>query len=504
MKNINKQQEETHYIEQGKLYLNQKDINSAVKEFQKSIKLNPENSEAHFELGKAYYMQNKYVSAIKELEETKKLDSQNNDTYLFLTKIYKTTGEFDLALEEIKGVLNNPILCSEAKKELNDIYPEYIREISACNFRGEYKKALCKIEKIEDIIPEEEVFFRNKLLNEEEIAGKKIVLDSKPRNLIVTLTKKCNLNCEMCFQDRSDWELPRKTLNEVISFFPYLERIVWQGGEVFLLDYFRDIVEQACRYPNLRQVITTNGLLIDKDWADTLVNNNVDITFSIDSLTKEVYEKLRKGGKFDELIKNLEYFTEVRRKAVSDINTNLHVVVMKSNYRQLEDFVDFAKKYEFRYLALLPIGGEFDSPENIFYNKDQEALQYIREVLPAIKEKAMEYGLMLENRLPVKIDKDIAVVEDSRAIAPEPVKNKMLCHLPWIQVYLEHDGTIRPDCNCMPHEIIGHISENSLEEVWNNSRMQEYRKRILLNNYQGLCNPECVAGRVSEMYLNFF
>ena len=32
---------------------------------------------------------------------------------------------------------------------------------------------------------------------------------------------------------------------DLFSLFPYLEQVEWQGGEVFLLDYFKKLIEQA-------------------------------------------------------------------------------------------------------------------------------------------------------------------------------------------------------------------------------------------------------------------
>ena len=61
----------------------------------------------------------------------------------------------------------------------------------------------------------------------DEIANKKTILNSKPRNLMVVLSNKCNIACIMCLTSRSKWELPKERLDEIILMFPYLERIMW-------------------------------------------------------------------------------------------------------------------------------------------------------------------------------------------------------------------------------------------------------------------------------------
>lgn len=493
-----------NWLKEGKGYIAQERLDSALREFEKVIALDPDNGEAHFELGRIYYLQNQFTLSIDELKKAKIKDSQNIPACILLAKIYKSIGEFELAIEELKCIANNSPHRLEAMDEIEDICPDYIAQIRDCNFRGDFTRALERAEKIYDLLPEEAVFSRNRLLNEAEISQKKLVLNSWMRNLIVTLSTRCNLDCTMCEEIRLNWDIPQERLQEIVSLFPYLERIVWQGGEVFLLNYFGQLLERAGEFPNLRQVITTNGLLIDERWAEKLVGNKVNLTFSIDGVTKEVYEGIRRGAKFETLIRNLRYFNKLKNQCASPINTNLHIVVMKSNYLQIEEFLNFAKEYEFKLLALLPIGGNRNNPENIFHLKDQRALEYIKKIIPKITQKAKEYEILLENRLPVKPDESVP-----KALASEVDGNlgscngKMLCHLPWIQLYIDYDGTIRPDCVCRPEKMVGHVSKDSLRDVWNNEAMQTYRRKIADGTYREICNPECTEGWVSERYLKF-
>jgi MoaA/NifB/PqqE/SkfB family radical SAM enzyme len=150
------------------------------------------------------------------------------------------------------------------------------------------------------------IFFRNKMLNELEISQKNIILESKPMYLGVTLSSKCNLRCIMCRVAENTWDVSQNIITEIIRLFPFLKRISWQGGEVFLLDYFGELFEKAAFYPNLKQTIVTNGLLIDKKWAEKLARCNADIIFSIDGVTKKTYEHIRRGARFEDLIRSIE------------------------------------------------------------------------------------------------------------------------------------------------------------------------------------------------------
>lgn len=136
----------------------------------------------------------------------------------------------------------------------------------------------------------------NIILNEYEIATDATILKSKPRVLKVTLKNMCNLRCIMCACHRLPiWKLPQKYKDQIIEMLPFLERVSWIGGEVFLYDYFKELIYNANKY-NVRQDIITNGILIDDCMAKYFVQNNVDIEFSIDSLKPDVYKKIRING----------------------------------------------------------------------------------------------------------------------------------------------------------------------------------------------------------------
>jgi MoaA/NifB/PqqE/SkfB family radical SAM enzyme len=145
----------------------------------------------------------------------------------------------------------------------------------------------------------------NILLNENEIKERKIKLESKPRILEITLTNKCNLNCVMCSNIKMrDWDISDRLKDEIISLMPYLEQINWLGGEVFLYKDFEKLFDTAAQN-YVKQIISTNALLITEKIIKKLMHYDVELSVSIDGATKEVYEKIRAGGSFDKLLSSL-------------------------------------------------------------------------------------------------------------------------------------------------------------------------------------------------------
>ena len=343
----------------------------------------------------------------------------------------------------------------------------------------------------------EEAFAKNKQLNAQEIQQRKTRLDSFMMKLIVTLSSRCNLRCIMCEVCRTDWEIPPKALEQITEVFPYLENISWQGGEPFLLEYFGSFFSRAASFKNIKQTIVTNGLLISEAWAEKLVNNNVELTFSIDGLTRQVYEHIRRGAAFDNVIRSVKLVNRMRKNNPSSrITTRLHVVIMKSNYHQLGEFVDFAKEYEFQALHLMPVQGEVAGIENVFSPPDKNVIRHISAMKKTIEEKAKKYNLLLLNALP----EDTAHKDEQIPLSPEGQDGQPLCQMPWQQLNIDPGGGVRPGCLCL--KTVGSILENRIMDMWNNDAMQSYRKGIIEQDFKPICNPNCISLQRSERLRN--
>ncbi|HLD29869.1 MAG TPA: radical SAM protein [bacterium] len=345
---------------------------------------------------------------------------------------------------------------------------------------------------------ENSLFTENKVLNVREISAGKTVLQSKPTALVVTLTTRCDINCLMCEEKAIPWDIPQKTLDEVTGLFPYLEQIIWQGGEVLLLDYFEELLKKAASYPDLHQSLVTNGLRIKETILPYLVKENMELIFSIDGADQSMYERVRRGASWNTLLEKIKKVTDERqRTGPKSFALRMHTVILKSNYRQLESFIDFAHEHSFDAIHLMPIWGNTKSEENIFFRKDREALSFIEKTLPAVREKAKKYGLNLLNSLP-ETNKEKSKTDDKELPSKKEEKKiskGLLCHMPWKRIVINPAGFVCPACHC--RSMAGNVLEESLLEIWNNSKMQDYRKKILTGKAEDLCSDSCIRGFIS-------
>lgn len=347
------------------------------------------------------------------------------------------------------------------------------------------------------------LYLDNKMLNELEIKQEKIVLESKLRKLIVVLTNKCNLRCIMCTRKAGNLSLPSEVMKQVRETFPYLDFISWQGGEVFLVDYFKQILEEASRYPHIQQEITTNGTLITKEWAELIARANVRLIFSMDSLTKETYEYIRKGARFEDALEGISLLREARKnyskpKPLDFIN----IVVMRSNYRELEKFVDFALNSNFDGLNFIYLDDTLVPQENIFKPLDLEAVGYLRKAIPNIFNNAKHYGIVISCEFASLLSDSTANNDSDSVKQPLLGKDELLCLLPWMRICIDCSrggAEVFPECLC--ERSVGNLLENTLDEIWNNELMQLYRRKILSNTYANWCSDRCVKGMVNKDFL---
>ncbi len=175
-----------------------------------------------------------------------------------------------------------------------------------------------------------------------------------PTKMDFELSNECNLECIMCRGEFSSAirknreKLPKiptpygeDLVEQLKPFIPHLKNCHFLGGEPFLIPIYMNIWETMNRLnPTINISIQTNGTILSERIKRILDSMPFDISISLDSLEKENYEKIRKNGKFEKLMKNLEYFSSYCQRK----NTNFHLSFcpMPQNWHELPNFVHFA------------------------------------------------------------------------------------------------------------------------------------------------------------------
>jgi len=343
-------------------------------------------------------------------------------------------------------------------------------------------------------IPKDNLFLANKFLNEYELATAQNILTSRPRSMLVELSTLCNLECIMCMQrERQVTTINPKFLDIAVENMPYLEKLMWQGGEVFLLPQFKDILLKTLEFPYLRQTITSNFQNIDDELLDLLTRNNINLAVSIDGSKKETYEKIRTGARFSKIINNLEKLSLYRNKNKSSLKLQINFVVMNSNFKEILGVVDIAKKYNANSIVFLQCVGK--TCLDVENNKISEVKQYLEQA----EQKCKSHNIIFTNLFGISSEnpKRVSNYDESMKNRLNDIvfanrnKANFFCHLPWYELTFFSNNTVSVNCSCDVSYNIAVNEKTSIYDIWNSKEMVETRNIVINNDINKGCKINC-------------
>ena len=173
--------------------------------------------------------------------------------------------------------------------------------------------------------------------------------------LNIHIDDSCNLACPSCRRDmrmlNSGLEFDKKMLylENILIWLKKFKRnlVVSLGGtgDPLASQILRPLILNYEPLDTQQFVIATNGLLLKKLMPESKIKNFVKrYSISIDAASEQVYENVRRPGKWKNLIENLEWISQNRNN--SDIVLNF--VVQRDNYQDLPAFVELCNRLNTR------------------------------------------------------------------------------------------------------------------------------------------------------------
>jgi len=229
--------------------------------------------------------------------------------------------------------------------------------------------------------------------------------------LYINIDESCNLACPSCRRElinHTDGPIIEKKLKDVEKIMSWLEKfeqpieIVLSGnGDPLASTIIRPLIKSYKPKKNQSFRLFTNGLLLKKQLNDSMLLPNILLySISIDAGSKIVYEKVRKGGRWEVLIENFEYL----KNTLKAKNVLLNYAVQNNNFLDLYNFVELCNFYNFKGLIhQLDDWGTWNyddvkNPDtwtlengtylsNNVLNKNHKNFNHCREVIQSIIEK---------------------------------------------------------------------------------------------------------------------
>jgi len=298
------------------------------------------------------------------------------------------------------------------------------------------------------------------------------VVHGYPSFIQVEVTTICNYRCEMCWlgllhldevKERYKGRFKHMTFAQFEKIFrdiKYTECVLLQGiGEPFLNPDIFDMIHllHDRRCPHIW--IITNGSTLTREVSREIIDTKVgELCVSIDGATAETFEKIRRGGNFEEVIQNLKGLVEEKRvRGVDYPEVALIFVAMKSNIEEASGFIRLAHE----------IGADrVDIKE---FSQPHPSLGHLQ--LDSADRKYLLEALETSRKLGVR-------AHFFHKLMPEVMPtSRQKCYWPWNSMVVTIDGYITT-CwyNYHPQDSnMGNIFEQDFHSIWNGQKYQDFR-----------------------------
>lgn len=254
-----------------------------------------------------------------------------------------------------------------------------------------------------------------------------------PIQVDIELNGGCNMRCPFClhgYEKIANLNLPREVFERLIV------EAVSLGAKSLKLNYIneplmRKDLEDCIRFAKaagiLNVYIVTNGTMLTEARAESLLGSGLTKLFvSIDAATPETYDKQRTSGQYENVVRNVKRFIEMRNGR--GLRFPLVRVSFLKNAKNIHEADEF-----------------LDQWENV---ADIVSFQAMNEVP----------GQDTKLTLPVSRDTDSG------------------CPFPFKQLVVDHKGNVQPCCKLAGKSlVVGNVDHMSLREAWDSESLRELR-----------------------------
>lgn len=194
----------------------------------------------------------------------------------------------------------------------------------------------------------------NSIIALNESLGLSNYINSKfPTQLIFQLHNTCNYECIMCGGEFSSSIRKNREclppipnayddsfLDKIKLFLQKARMVSFIGGEPLLLPINIKIMELLSQInPNVKIDLVSNGSVYSSK-IEALLKSlpNCTVNISIDSVNPETYKNIRRNGKLETVIKNIDSLISIDRMGT------LSMCVIIQNVYEVHDFIEFCEK----------------------------------------------------------------------------------------------------------------------------------------------------------------
>lgn len=193
-----------------------------------------------------------------------------------------------------------------------------------------------------------------------------------PRQFWIEITNECNLRCTVCpLSVGLKRYKSSMTLNGFIKIIDQIcitrpSVLLHVGGEPMLNKNLFKMIEYA-KNKGCWVGMHTNATLLDELMAKQVLQSSLDwISMSFDGATREIYEKIRAGAKFEKVKIQIENFLQLRsEQKVRKLFVRIELLLTNDTKEHADEFIAYWQTKNLNSIGIRPAGdwlGLVDSP----------------------------------------------------------------------------------------------------------------------------------------------
>ena len=325
----------------------------------------------------------------------------------------------------------------------------------------------------------------------EDLAQRHARFRAKPLLLEYSSNNLCNLKCVMCRPNgKAAQYLPPELVKEVLvdQLMPdALVLLPSDGSEPFLGDI--DTLAEGCLKHEVQMFIITNGTLMTRDKLEKIAPAIGRLHISVDGHRADIYESIRIGGKFDQLVENIKMAADVARREGFELL--MSTVFSMEMVDQVDEYIRFAAglgadAVEFQRIRHSTEEGAGIDP---FVTLTPAQIDAVRETaFKAAQEEGVDVHLSFWPTVTGAFNtrqrrRFLHNIVEETLIQRHPD----LCYMASSYFKVVADGRVQPCCAAGNDLFLGNIKDQPLDAIWNGDRAQELRQSL----YDGTPPPVC-------------
>ena len=287
------------------------------------------------------------------------------------------------------------------------------------------------------------------------------------------ITQYCNGECKYCFTNsikgkkEYDNELNVDEIIGVLNnlFAIGIKKVSIGGGEPFLKN-IEKIIEKSNK--EMKISITSNGSILSEEFLKQFkTNKNIKLTISLDSLSNEKSNLIRKNIDVNKVIENIK---RICQDEESRPRLSIRTTISKINYQDIYEIIDFCEKNKIINLKVNSTN-EFGRARE---NKDM--------ILPfknfmKLLEKLVEY-----------CDKNVKCVNVELPIEKylKGIERKCLCGT--TSMYINWDGNVYPCAFTEGQLLIANVKTSNIKDIIDKvskfSHQNDFCRQCPINRYK--------------------